>query len=75
MSEIDFKKEYLGERIVDEEYQFLLNLWLEYRKQTDHLPVSKNKEAYRIHRLLFGNVHKGEKYQQAKMESLRIIGD
>jgi len=45
MDQIDFKREFLGEWVADEEYQFLLNLWLEYRKQTGYLLASKSKEA------------------------------
>lgn len=73
MNQTEFKREHLCEWVVDEEYQSLLDLWLEYRNRTHDLPASMNKEALKIHKSLFYNVPKDKKYQQAKMESLRII--
>lgn len=66
-----FKQQYLCERIIDEEYNYLLSLWVEYRKRTHDMPRSMNREAMKIHKELFYGIGKGEKYKLAKRESLR----
>jgi hypothetical protein len=73
MNQTEFRQEYLCEWVVDEEYQPLLDLWIEYRKQTHDLPASMGREALKIHKSLFDAVPKDKNYQQAKIESLRII--
>ncbi len=66
-----FKDLYLGEFKPDEEYEHYLRLWDSYRKQTDTLPYAESKEAFKIHKFLFGELPKNRKYQEAKITSLK----
>lgn len=67
----EFKQLIYGSFKRDEDYEACLNLWFEYRRQTDHLPASKNQECLKIHRKLFEGIPRDEKYQRAKLESAR----
>lgn len=68
---IDFRKELFGESIRDAEYDAFYEKWMDYRRQTNHLPTSANQECLKIHRKLFEGIPKNEKYQRAKIDTAR----
>ena len=71
-----FRNMVLGEWVRDEVYERYLELWLDYRRRLDCMTEKQaRKMAVSVHKELFGQVPKehNEKYQKAKLESLRII--
>ena len=68
----EFKREYLCEPNLDEEYLYYFDLWMEYRKLTWHSPISKSKEVYRLHKEMFEGIPRNGKYYQAKDDSFRF---
>jgi len=71
MDEQRFKELYQGTWEPDPEYEMYYKLWIEYRKQTHHLPYSQNKQAWKIHQSLFCGLPKNHYYTRAKEASLR----
>ena len=68
----EFKREFLCEPSLDEEYLYYFDLWIKYRKLIHYLSVSQNREAYRIHKEIFEGLPKNDKYYEAKGNSLRF---
>ncbi len=68
-----YQSQYLQQWPNDAEYEYYLSLWLEYRKQTNHLPASENQRCLKIHNELFFGIKKSDKYKKAKIESSRVF--
>lgn len=68
-----FEELYLGEWKQDEEYKMYYDLWMEYRKRTNHLERNESKYCRKVHKELFEHVPKNKKYQEAKIETARIF--
>ena len=71
ITEEEFKKLHQNEFVQDKEYEHYYKLWVEYRRQTYHLPYSQNRKAYKIYREVFGDLPKNRAYGRAKEDSLK----
>ncbi len=66
-----FKTQYQQDLFKDEEYENLLELWIQYRNETEHLPRGESEKARRIEKRIFAGIKcSGEKYYKAKVASM-----
>lgn len=66
-----FESQVLGHFEIDQEYEFYLDRWLEYRRRTE--PYSCNaRDIARIKEEIFSFLPKNEYFFKAKIDSLRL---
>lgn len=66
-----FKTEIQQDLFKDQEYEALLEKWIQYRQETEHLTRFESDKARRIERRIFAGVQcSGEKYYRAKIDSM-----
>ncbi len=67
----NFTTQVQGNFFNDTEYEYLLELWIQYRNETEHLPRGESEKARRIEKRIFAGITcSGEKYYKAKIDSL-----
>jgi hypothetical protein len=72
---MSFRIEYQLDLLKDEEYEALLDLWCQYRRETEHLPAGPlgTEQAQKIEKRLFrGKTYDSTKYYKARIESMRV---
>lgn len=66
-----WNSEYFQKFSQDKEYEFLLEQWVKYRKEADRIELNGGKVTIKLHKKYFSFCYDIDKYQKAKMDSLR----